>query len=167
VSRRGQGFSLIELLVVLAVVGAMLAAVTLSLGSRPERLLENTARRTEALLHLACERAVLTGVDIGWRFEADGWRFGFLRSEGWEEIPADVGDELRPRDWDAGIEFSLRRDDLPIDPDAEPLQPQLLCLASGEMTPFELLLGHAGTAHRWQLSGAADGALELEQIVSP
>ena len=163
-SRRQHGLSLIELLVVLAVVGAMLGALTLALGGRPERLLENAARRTTALLDLACERAVLTGLDIGWRFESEGLRFGFMRVEGWQEIGDDAGDELRPRAWDAGLQFSLRRDDLAVDPDADPLQPQLLCLASGELTPFVLELSHAGTGQRWLLEGEADGNLRLEHV---
>lgn len=161
------GFSLIELLVVLVLVGVVMAAVTLSLGSRPERLLENSARRLDALVRLACERAVLTGVDIGWRFEPEGWRFGFLRAQGWQVIGDDQGDELRPRSWESGVEFALRRDGLSIDPAADPAQPQLVCLASGELTPFELELAHAGTGRRWRLRGAADGALDLEQIVAP
>lgn len=160
-SRRQQGTSLIELLVILAVVGAVLGAIVLSLGGRPERLLETSARRVEALVRLACERAVLTGVDIGWRFEARGWRFGYLRREAWEPLPDDVGDELRPRDWEAGVGFELRRDAQLIDPAAEPLQPQLLCLASGEQTPFELLLWHSGAEGRWRLVGESDGSLAL------
>ncbi len=164
-SRRQQGFSLIELLVILAVVGAVLAAVVLSLSGRPERLLETSARRIEALVGLACERAVLTGVDIGWRFEPRGWRFGYLRRDGWEALPDDSGDELRPRTWDPGMGFELRRDALLIDPEAEPLQPQLLCLASGELTPFELLLGHSGADTRWRLVGDPDGSLALEPLL--
>lgn len=164
---RQPGTSLIELLVILAVVGAVLGAISLSLGSRPERLLETSARRAEALVRLACERAVLTGVDIGWRFEVRGWRFGYLRRDGWEPVANDAGDELRPRNWETGMAFELRRDDLLIDPAAEPLQPQLLCLASGEMTPFALQLSHSGAQTRWQLSGEADGSLLLEPVVPP
>lgn len=166
-SARQRGLSLIELLVVLAVVGALAGALALSLGSRPERLLENAARRLQALVGLACERAVLTGVDLGFRFEAEGWRFGALRADGWKPIGDDRGDELRPRRWEDGLSFSLRRDGLEVDPAAEPLTPQLLCLASGELTPFELELTHAGSARRWRLSGSADGSLQLQADESP
>lgn len=165
--RSRAGATLIELLVVLAVVGAVLGAITLSLGGHPSRQLETTARRIEALVGLACERAVLTGVDIGFRFEAEGWRFGYLRAEGWQPLVEDRGDELRPRAWPSGLGFSLRRDDLLIDPAAEPLQPQLLCLASAELTPFELELWHAGTDRRWRLRGESDGDLALAAEDSP
>jgi general secretion pathway protein H len=163
VKRQRAGVSLIELLVVLAVVGAVLGALTLGLGSRADRLLETSAQRAQALVRLACERALLTGVDLGWRLESGGWRFGFVRAEGWQPIGEDRGDELRQRPWDGGIRFALRRDGVLVDPELEPTQPQLVCLASGELSAFELELAHDGSAQRWRLRGAADGQLTLER----
>lgn len=159
--RRQAGLSLIEVLVVLVILGVLAGALTLSLGGQAERRLENEARRIQALIGLACERALLTGVDIGWRFEAEGWRFGLLRREGWVPLPASPAEELRPRPWDPGMRFSLRRQGLLLDPAADPDQPQLVCLASGELTPFELELGHEGSTLRWRLLGRGDGRLEL------
>jgi general secretion pathway protein H len=163
VKRQRAGASLIELLVVLAVVGAVLGAVTLGLGGRADRLLETSAQRAQALVRLACERALLTGLDLGWRLESGGWRFGFLRAEGWQPIGEDRGDELRPRSWDEGVRFALRRDGVAVDPEAEPNQPQLVCLASGELSAFELELSHDGSAQTWRLRGTADGQLSLER----
>jgi general secretion pathway protein H len=161
---RQRGLSLIELLVVMAVIGAVIAGVTLSLVGSGARELENTARRTLALLQLACERAELTGVDIGWRLDAEGLRFGPLRETGWEPLGADLGDELRRRDWPPGTALALWREGEPLDPAADPAQPQLACLASGELSPFVLELRREGVAGGWRLRGELLGTLALEPL---
>ena len=162
-----RGLSLIELLVVMAVIGAALVGVTLSLVGSGARELENAARRTQALVQLACERAELTGLDIGWRLDDRGLRFGPMRVDGWQPIDDDVGDELRPRPWDPGIAVALWREGEALELGAEPEQAQLVCLASGELSPFVLELRRAGVIGGWRLRGELVGTLTLEAIDAP
>lgn len=159
-----RGLSLIELLVVMAVIGAVLVGVTLSLVGSGARELETAARRTQALLQLACERAELTGLDIGWRLDDRGLRFGPMRFDGWQPIDDDAGDELRPRPWDPGIAVALWREGEVLDLGGEPEQAQLVCLASGELSPFVLELHRAGVDGGWRLRGELVGTLTLEAI---
>jgi len=163
-SRRAAGFSLIELLVVVVIVGVLVSAVTLATGGSASRQLETAAQRAQRLIQLACERAEATGVDMGFAIGTRGLRFGYLRGEAWLPIDERAAEELRERPLAAAVELTARRDgDILLDGDSA-TQPQLLCSSAGELTPFELDLSHPGVAERWRLSGAPDGRLELARI---
>lgn len=159
-ARRRSGFSLIELLVALVIVGVVLGAVLLSSGGSVERTLQNAAERAEMLIVSACERAVVTGVDVGFRVEPDALRFGYLRANGWQPLGDDSSDELRPRVLAAGVTLKAWRDGVEIDPGDDPANAHFACLASGELTPFELSLAAGEQAPVWHLSGRIDGSLQ-------
>src|SRR3954471_11879978 len=82
---RSRGFSLIEILVVLVILGVAVAAVTLGIaGAGGGRQLERDAERLGALVSYACEQAELSGRDIGMSFSRSGYRFGRSNHAGWE-----------------------------------------------------------------------------------
>jgi general secretion pathway protein H len=157
-----SGFTLIEILVVLVIVGVLAAALLFAAGGSGPRELENAARRAQALIAVACERAVIGGRDIGFAPVEGGLRFGYFELDGWHELPDRPDDELRPRALGAGIALEARQDGevLPLAPDA-PEQPPFACLASGELTPFTLRFTRAGVDDAWQLDARLDGSLEL------
>lgn len=165
-ARRAQwlghgGFSLIEMLVVVAIIAALVGALTLASAGSLGRRLENAAQRAQMLVARACERAVLTGTDVGFRVDPDGLRFGYLRAEQWLPLADDPADELRPRPLGEAIHLLARRDGVRLDSEQTPDQAQLVCLASGELTAFELEIGMDGVADRWTLRGEFDGSLTL------
>ncbi len=112
-SRAGRGFTLIEVLVVLLIMGIMLglASVIAAPGERDRVQLE--AERLAELLTVASEQARYTGESVAWIADAGGYRFLRLRPEvGWVEI-RDV-DALRPRLLPPGIALAgLRVENLP------------------------------------------------------
>lgn len=162
VRARTRGFTLLEVLVVLAIVAVLAGIAALSVGGVGSRRVENAAKRAEALVALACERAALTGRDMGIAVLADGLRFGYLAAQGWQPVGDDPADPLRPRALGDSIRLQLERDgervDAAIDP---PAAPQLACFGSGELTPFRLTIEGEGEAVRWHLDGALDGTLTL------
>ena len=79
-SRRNAGFTVLELLIVVAIVAMASAGVTLSLRDGTEVQLEREAERLVALLEAARARSQLSGAPVQWRLEATGFRFDGLGS---------------------------------------------------------------------------------------
>ncbi|MBD8525560.1 type II secretion system minor pseudopilin GspH [Pseudomarimonas arenosa] len=169
--RHTRGFSLIELLVVMVIVGVVLGAVVLRMSSGSERAVEDAARRSQALILLACERAAVTGVDIGFSLIDGRWLFGYQRPQGWQPMADQPSEELRPRDLGEALRLELRRDGRALESEPaseqEAQRPQLLCLSSGELSPFELRIGAAGQEFAWRLTGRLDGRVAMEPFDAP
>lgn len=156
------GFTLIELLVVVVIVAVMAAVVAMTLaGGGGERQLEREAERLQALLGYACEHAEIGGKPVGLGLVSDGYVFSEQNGEIWK--PFDQG-ELRERRWPGALRADLSRDGkrLPLQPQP-PDKPQVICFASGELTPFRLELGLADASLRWRLDGLPDGTVERER----
>lgn len=161
--RTTHGFSLIEVLVVLVIIGVVIAGVALTVAGSAARELENAAQRARALVALACERAVLGGRDIGFAAVEDGLRFGYFGIDGWRDLDPDPSDELRPRAIGNGVELAAERDGeiLEVARDV-PRTPPFACLSSGELTPFVIELSRPGVPDVWRLEGRLDATLTLQ-----
>ena len=160
---QSRGLSLIELLVVMVILGVVVGALLLSIGGGAARELEAQARRIEALLGLACEQAELTGRDLGIFISRARIEFAWRGPDRWYPLADASREPLRPRALDAGIELGLERDGeaLLLNTDA-PVDPQLACLSSGELSPFRMQFARADVDQRWTLAGQVDGSLVLE-----
>ncbi len=142
--RLSSGYTLLELLVVLVVVGLTLSMAVLSVGDggRGERI-KQESKRIAALLELAGEEALLDGRELGLRLYRDGYTFVYLEGKEWKAFEEDFS--LRPRALPKGLALLLYLDGLELklelkDYVENPPAPQLLLLSSGEHTPFELML---------------------------
>lgn len=159
-----RGFSLIEILVVLAIVAALAGAVAIAFPDLSGRRADNEAARLHGLMDLGCERASLSGRDVGVALARDALAFGHFGPDGFERL-ADVSSEpLRLRRLGPGLGLTLQVDRQPIElPDTLPDQPQLACLASGERVPFEILLLGEGRP-LWRIQAGTSGAVNRERI---
>ncbi len=163
---RSRGFSLIEILVVTVILAIVAAAVTLAVaGAGGERQLAHDAERMQALVTYACERAELSGREIGPSLNRDGYRFSRIDHANWLPIR---DDELRPRQWTVNLDALLTRDGHRVDIAKEfPDKPQLLCFSSGELTAFRLDLALADVASRYRLEGQPDGGIVASRFDAP
>lgn len=161
--RGGRGFTLLEVLAVMVIIGIVLTFMTLSAGGdkRAEEI-EREARRLVALLQLASEEAVMRSEQLALRVGDSDYAFMILENRQW--LPLEDDRPLRPRELPAGIELDLELEENPPPglsaEDAE--QPQVFLLSSGEMTPFVLTFSAPGTEFRSSIKASLLGRLELE-----
>lgn len=114
------GFSLLEVLVVVFIVGVLATMFTLSVGViGRDREVQNEADRLVALVALAREEAVIQGHEIGMRFYADGYDFAAFHEDFVEYHDKDNPDQsswalldqgslLGPRALPAGLLLELQ-----------------------------------------------------------
>jgi general secretion pathway protein H len=79
---RRNGFTLIEVLVVLTIIGVMLAGISLSLDALRGRDADLAIARLHHVLEATAERAQTNGQPIAFELLADGYRFSVLDADG-------------------------------------------------------------------------------------
>ncbi len=164
VPQRSAGFTLLELMVVLVIIGIVMGGAMLSIGDdNRSKELDREARRLAALMDLASDEAVLRSSQLAVRFGDSEYEFYALQNNAW--LPLTDDPQLRLRTLPKGVNLDLELEDSPplgLDTDSDQQQPQVFILSSGEMTPFILTLSARETKQRYQVKGGLTGEVELE-----
>lgn len=178
-SRYPAGFTLVEILVVIVIVGTVVSIAMLSFGVLGnDRELQTEARRFVSLLELARDDATMQSREFGIELMTGSYRFVEYDSLAgrWVEVPGD--DTLRLRALPDDEEFELYLEDKRIlldenpaeikAPDetsmsssSKPYAPHLLIYSSGEATPFELHVWRSFDDERVVLRGNVFGEIEI------
>ncbi len=185
--RRVSGFSLIEILVVVAIVGIFVGVAMLSTDLVSfDRKIEQELHRLDTRVRFTSEEALMQSRDFGIVLYEEGYEFRtFLYGQGW--IPADgpgmEGLRLEP---DMKMRLVLDGREAVLEPycdifpcgaqlavmdeqdrvDAAP-DPQIVLFSSGEMTPFDLAIYResdyfeTSILRGYELSAGFDGQTEL------
>ncbi len=142
---RARGFTLMEILVVLAIIGIVTAGVLLSLnltGRDPQ--LKTAGRRLLALMHYTRDQAELQTRSYGIVFQPRTYQFVVysVRRNIWRAVSEDGA--LRKRKLPAGLSFQVtvdaRRIVLRAHKHPTSLIPQVMIYSDGELSSFKITI---------------------------
>jgi general secretion pathway protein H len=148
---RCRGFTLLELMIVIVLIGVLLGMVSFAAGVNPARQARQEADVLMQVIQQLRERAVLEGQEYGLRLSTDGYRAMRLEVRGWESVTAF-------HRWPENVLLRLKRDGYSLIPGADEGPPQLLMLSSDETSVFTLTF--ASKERTW-LSLSGDGIGEV------
>ena len=156
---RQAGFTLLEILVVMILLGIIPSVAVFSVGGSKEGEIEQEVQRMVRLIQLAKEEAILNRQELAVKFSPTAYEFLRLEDENWVPYTEnrlfyqrELGEEYELRLLQDGISVSLQDEDAG----------RILLLSSGEMTPFELYLGLWNSDYRYHLIGNALGEITVE-----
>ncbi len=152
-----RGFTLIEVLIVVLIMGLATSFVVMSVGGSTHKdNVKRAAHKMAALSNIALDQAVLSGRDYGVVVARDKYHFVELKEQRWGPAQDELLKEQQLEDiylqaevdgfvwlpdqvdYSSSALFSEREADEEQDEKEKPHIPQLLILSSGEMTPFKL-----------------------------
>ena len=154
--RLHSGFTLVEILVVLVIIGITLALVSVKFAKDDRAELRDEARRLGLLYQAARDEAISTGKPIAW--VASGPQYGFFHHD--EEnkwvAPIDEG-PLTVQTFASRITLV----DLQVNGTKVPLDTPVVFSSSGMNAPFQATLDIAG--ERLAITGDAGGQIQVQQ----
>lgn len=190
---RQQGFTLIEILLVVAIVGVMAGLATLNIqGDDYGEKLERETRKLAAQISLLQDEALVQSREFGVALWQNGYRFwGWTTESGWLPLAGD--DAFKPQLLleNAELELSLVGQPVALEvvpvkgfpvikppspskgtssasdsaPDFRQNLPAIVLFSSGEASSFDILLTHPDSDLRWKISGDIIGTLKISSEV--
>ena len=170
-SRKQKGFTLLEVMAVLAIIGIAVSVVVYqSFSFSPANALEEQARRFQVVVDMASDYAVLNQRQLGIRIEPKKREYSFMwldEEQKWQLLDGEKA--FAPHSLDEVFKLTLELEDLPWqeedslfddgifdeelsfdenrvsigDEEDKPLPPpQILLLSSGDITPFSLIMAY-------------------------
>ncbi|MBL4899791.1 MAG: type II secretion system minor pseudopilin GspH [Colwellia sp.] len=171
-----KGFTLLEVLVVIALIGLIISSVQLNFsGKRPEDTLKKVSYQFAELFNSAANYGLLNNIELGLYVDKSSYRFLGYDGVKWSEIAQQ--DWLATQQLPEGVTLTLTLDDLPIEEpllfdssvfikqneeylsfqaieeakkaeQEKQLLPQVYILSGGDITPFSLTFHFTEEASR-------------------
>jgi len=156
--KKHAGFTLLELLAVILIIGIVISFASLSIGQNASRIVQDEAERLHGLIQLAGEEAVLQGRELALEFDRDRYRFLEQGKKDWQPVTEDT--MLRERALPEAVEFELLLEGVETSFEDKENLPRIFILSSGELTPFNMTL-KTDEGEEYLLQGLINGKLVL------
>jgi general secretion pathway protein H len=168
-SVKNKGFTLIELMVVVAVIGVVMGSVVLSIGDggRSDRL-EIETKRMSALIKLLSDEAILKNKEYAVVVAETEYDFQELdKNEKWKPLTGDPVFHKRKMIENSKIELVLEDFDVDFGAQKNEEDIKIFILSSGEMSPFEIKIIDINSEIYFLITGSIVGALKIEGPFEP
>ena len=155
--KKDDGFSLVELMVVMAIMGLMAGAVVLMMPTSDTRL-ERDMARTQTYLTALSRSAISNGRALGVRFEDGGFTPLVLEEGVWHARPAMIG---QGGVWDSATLGDIEVDGQKLGREATrgEARPHVWFLPTGEVAAFDVTLMVDGRLGH--VKSAGDGSFKV------
>lgn len=170
------GFTLLEILIALAIAGIMLSVAVIAFSDNDAAKLKNKAHQLYGLMQIAQEESILRGVEIGIRVEQGGYSFLIYDGTRWNPLQehtllkdVELEEPIEMYINVEGQEALLANDETDEgsneeqEPNKEIKPPQIFILSSGEMNEFTVTMGLDRDAPRfYRITGNYMGEINFE-----
>ncbi|MFV1982459.1 MAG: type II secretion system minor pseudopilin GspH [Thiohalomonadales bacterium] len=166
---KNNGFTLIELMVVVALIAIVMGSVVLSVGDggKLDRL-EIETKRMSALIKLLGEEAILKNKEFAVVIDETEYDFQELdKNNKWKSLEGDAVFHKRKITDNSIIEMILEDFDVDFEAQKEKEDVKIFLLSSGEMSPFEIKIKDVETEAYFMITGSMVGALKIEGPFQP
>lgn len=156
-----NGFTLVEVMVVVVIISLLSSFVILNLQGRDKYFqFENEAQRLSRLISLAREQAILNSEILGLRFRKNCYSFMLRKENEWKAYNDRV---YGPHEIAEGIEFELLVNNIltTLPADRSPESPQIYILSSGEISSFQLNIKSSFVQSVYTIIGHETGNIEM------
>lgn len=161
-NKRDQGFTLIELVVVMVIFAIIVTMATINFGDPQVKRIKQSSNQIASLIQLAKEQAIFNSQDYAVSVWESGFAFYSLTETGW--IPV-VGDRIfRSRDLPGDLRFDLYLDGIKVIlTQQDKKKPQVFITSDGEISPFRLEITDQRD-WRYQIEFNEIGEFEIEEV---
>jgi len=135
-----KGFTLLELLVVITIIGILFSFAALSISTSSNQDIEAEAQRFVALMRLASDEAIMNTQEMILEVDKHQYSFKILTDQGFVPVDAKSDKMFRPRKLADNLELKISIEDqeVNLDDTRDENLPKVGIFSSGEMTPFTL-----------------------------
>ena len=143
-SSRQRGFTLLEILLVVVIIGVMAGMAVLAVGNNDARYLQQESERLLQVMRMAQDEAILKQENLGLYLTREGYQFlSYNQQErDWTELSAPPFATHRFQ-LPLRVDLSIEGSGISLQSSDDQSEPQLVFLSSGENSVFILTLALA------------------------
>lgn len=158
-ARSDTGFSLVEMMMVVAIIGLMTSAVVLVMPAKDSGLRDTLMGAERAFIALS-RHSVMTGRVYGARFSVGGFEVLSLTDNGWAPVTGLLKPEVTI--WQPASLVSLKIGGSDMGPIEDTASPHIWFLPTSETTEFEVKLSTASQTGMLKIDAAGKTRVELD-----